>query len=188
MFYGRRGTVLVSCAPIHFYWPILPLLLLYVILLLYKPIHQQWQIIQFSSVVSSTTRKTSPANFCQAPSSCLLTALPSSTRVIKNLVAFCFDCSNVFNISDFLLKLTDIDYENSSDSGLSVTSSDVSNEPAFSQVGILLLVPIQLVMPSYPIINEASVQQVQSSHLLIKWSLPPPSAPLVPLPRWNAMP
>ena len=89
--------------------------------------------------------------------------------------------------------LTDIDGENSSDSGFSVSSSEIPIVPVCPHDGIVScfyivkIVPIQLVLPCYPI-NETPCQQVESRHLLIKWSLPPPSAPLVPLPGWESMP
>jgi hypothetical protein len=96
-----------------------------------------------------------------------------------------------------LFQLTDVDCENSSDSGFSISSSEIPSEPVFPRVGILLplfcveFVPIQLLVLCYLPINEAPDQQVspvQSKHQLIKWSLPPPSPAPVALPGWNPMP
>ncbi|EFX86492.1 hypothetical protein DAPPUDRAFT_97469 [Daphnia pulex] len=96
-------------------------------------------------------------------------------------------------------EFSDAEFESSSDSGLSVESFEISSELAvFSHrvIGIFLplssveLVPIQL--PCYPSSKDKSshhqVNKVQFNHRLIKWSLPPPSTPPVPLPGWNAMP
>lgn len=137
-----------------------------------------------------------------SPSICLLATTQLSSQVFISWLK-CYDYFKIClysckNYSQHWLPFlfTDVEFESSSDSGLSVESSEISSELAvfphhvigfFLPLGSVELVPIQL--PSYPSSESiSSYHQVQTKHRLIKWSLPPPSTPSVLLPGWNAMP
>ncbi|KAI9553923.1 hypothetical protein GHT06_019193 [Daphnia sinensis] len=106
------------------------------------------------------------------------------------------------SIPDYSSVCSDSEYEHSSDSGFSMESLQILNEqPLFTQfinVGVILplinveLVPVHRVTQEYLTndIQSDTTQQtpISSNRRLIKWSLPPPSVALVPLPGWKPMP
>ncbi|KAK4007965.1 hypothetical protein OUZ56_013124 [Daphnia magna] len=106
------------------------------------------------------------------------------------------------SIPDYSSVSSDKEYEHSSDSGYSVESLPFSTEePLFTQfvnVSVYLpllnveLLPVHLVTHEY-LTNDVQGDTIQhtpfpSNRRLIKWSLPPPSVALVPLPGWKPMP
>ncbi len=170
--------------------------------LIYKRSDLTSYFIQCFSVVSSTPKNLLWTISYSSPSICLLATTQLSSQVFISWLK-CYDYFKICLYScknysqhwlPFLFK--DVEFESSSDSGLSVESSEISSELAvfphhvigfFLPLGSVELVPIQL--PSYPSSESiSSYHQVQTKHRLIKWSLPPPSTPSVLLPGWNAMP
>ncbi|KZS15387.1 Uncharacterized protein APZ42_019044 [Daphnia magna] len=106
------------------------------------------------------------------------------------------------SIPDYSSVCSDKEYEHSSDSGYSVESLPFSTEePLFTQfvnVSVYLpllnveLLPVHLVTQEY-LTNDVQGDTIQHTPFppnrrLIKWSLPPPSVALVPLPGWKPMP